>query len=98
MIGLLVLEGKPQALIDEVIDFCLRVGLAVTRSDIGVDADADTLGPVAAATCAEDETIHNEPFEVTPEMVVSALLAADAIGAERRALLERTVELPAVCA
>ena len=31
-------------------------------------------------------------------MVVDAMLAADAIAAERRALLERTVELPAVCA
>jgi glycerol dehydrogenase len=98
VIGLLVLEGKPQALIDEVIDFCLRIGLPVTLSDIGVDADADTLGPVADAACAEGETIHNEPFGVTPDMVVSALLAADAIAAERRTLLERTVELPAVCA
>ena len=29
-------------------------------------------------------------------MVVAAMLAADAFGAERRALLERTLELPAV--
>jgi glycerol dehydrogenase len=98
VMGLLVLEGKPQALIDVVVDFCLRIGLPATLSDIGVDADADTLGPVAEAACAEGETIHNEPFGVTPDMVVSALLAADAIAAERRALLERTVELPAVCA
>ena len=97
-IALLVLEGKPQSLIDEVIDFCLRVGLPVTLSDIGVEADADTLAPVAEAACAEGETIHNEPFPVTPDMVVSALLAADAIGAERRTLLERLSELPATCA
>lgn len=97
VIGLLVLEGKPQTLIDEVVDLCLRVGLPVTLSDIGVDADAETLGPVAEAACADGETIHNEPFPVTPDMVVSAMLAADAIGAERRALLERTVELPEAC-
>ena len=98
VICLLVLEGKPQVLIDEVVDFCLRVGLPVTLSDISVDADAETLGPVAELACAEGETIHNEPFPVTPDMVVSAMLAADAIGAERRALLERTTELPEVCA
>jgi glycerol dehydrogenase len=98
VIGLLVLEGRSQALIEEVVDFCLRVGLPVTLADIGVDADADTLSPVAEAACAEGETIHNEPFPVTPRMVVSAMLAADAIGAERRAALERTAELPAVCA
>ena len=30
VIALLVLEGRPQALVDEVVDFCLRVGLPVT--------------------------------------------------------------------
>ena len=44
-----------------VIDFCLRVGLPVTLSDIGVEADADTLAPVAEAACAEGETIYIEP-------------------------------------
>ncbi|MBV9817226.1 MAG: glycerol dehydrogenase [Solirubrobacterales bacterium] len=98
VLGLLVLEGKPQALIDEVVDFCLRVGLPVTLSDIGVEADAETLGPVAELACAEGETIHNEPFPVTPAMVVAAMRSADAIGATRRRLLERTQELPVVCA
>ncbi len=39
-----------------------------------------TLGPVAEAACAEGETIHNEPFAVTPDMVVAALLAATRSG------------------
>ncbi|MBV8989537.1 MAG: glycerol dehydrogenase [Solirubrobacterales bacterium] len=98
VIALLVLEGRSEELINEVVDFCLRVGLPVTLADIGVDADAAALGPVAEAACAEEETIHNEPFPVTPEMVVAAMLAADAIGADRRARLERTMELPQVCA
>jgi len=97
VIAMLVLEGRSQALIDEVVDFCLRVGLPVTLADIGVDADAATLGPVAEAACAEGETIHNEPFDVSPGMVVAAMLGADAVGAERRALLERTAALPEVC-
>lgn len=98
VISLLVLEGRPQELIDDVIDLCLQVGLPVTLSDIGVDADAETLEPVAAAACAEGETIHNEPFPVTPDMVVAAMLGADAIGHHRRALLERAMQLPATCA
>lgn len=96
-ISLLVLEGRPQELIDEVVDLCLRIGLPVTLSDIGVHADAETLAPVAEAACAEGETIHNEPFPVTREMVVAAMLGADAIGHERRALLERTIALPEAC-
>lgn len=98
VIGLLVLEGRPQALIDEVVDFCLRVGLPVTLADIGVEATAETLGPVAELACVEGETIHNEPFPVTPDIVVSAMLGADTIGAAHRELLERSMELPAVCA
>ncbi len=53
VIALLVLEGRDQALIDEVIDFCLRVGLPVTLGDIGVEADAATLAAVAEEPCAE---------------------------------------------
>ena len=98
LIAMLVLEGRSQELIDEVVDFCLRVGLPVTLGDIGVEADADTLAPVGEAACAESETIHNEPIQVTPSMVVGAMLAADAVGAQRRALLERAMELPEVCA
>lgn len=98
VIALLVLEGREHELVNEVVDFCLRVGLPVTLGDIGVEADPETLGPVAEAACAEGETIHNEPFPVTPDMVVASMLAADAIGAERRASIERTTELPEVCA
>lgn len=35
---------------------------------------------VAARATVEGETIHNEPFEVRPDMVVEALFAADAVG------------------
>jgi len=61
-----------------------------------VDADTADLDAVAAAACAEGETIHNLPFAVNPAMVVDAMLAADAYGHERRALRERSRPLPAV--
>ncbi len=94
--AMLVLEDRPAAMIDQVVDFCLAVGLPVTLGDIGVDPDTADLDAVAAGACAEGETIHNEPFAVTPRMVVDAMVAADAIGHHRRGLLERTMELPAV--
>lgn len=43
------------------------------------------LMPVSEAACAENDTLHNMPCEVTPEIVYNALLAADAYG---RAALE----------
>jgi glycerol dehydrogenase len=35
---------------------------------------------IATRATASGETIHNEPFEVRPDMVADALLAAVAIG------------------
>ena len=35
---------------------------------------------VAEAACAPTDTIHNMPFEVTPESVAAAILAADRYG------------------
>jgi glycerol dehydrogenase len=98
VLALLVLEQRDRAEIDEVVDFCLRVGLPVTLGDLGLRVDPDVLAQVAAVACAEGETIHNEPFPVTTDMVVAALETADALGAQRRERLASTTSLPAVCA
>ena len=37
-------------------------------------------GGVAKTACAENDTLHNMPFEVTPETVFAAIKAADAYG------------------
>ena len=85
LIAMLVLEGRPSALIEEVLDFCISVGLPVCLEDIGVgDAGLEDLTEVAEAACAEGETMHNQPFEVSPPMVVAAMLAADTLGKERK--------------
>ena len=94
---MLMLEERPAELFEEVVDFCLEVGLPVALEDIGIgDADREDLKKVAEGACVEGETIHNEPFEVYPHMVVDAMLAADAYGRQRRAVLEGEARLPAV--
>jgi glycerol dehydrogenase len=98
VISMVVLEGRPTAVLQELVDFCLEVGLPVTLGDLGVDPDEVDLGKVAEAACAEGETIHNLPFAVDEAMVVDAMLAADVYGQERRALLERSRLLPEVAA
>lgn len=35
---------------------------------------------IANAACAENDTLHNMPFEVMPEKVCAAIKAADAYG------------------
>jgi glycerol dehydrogenase len=77
----LVLEGQPRAVLDEVLGFATGVGLPVTLADIGLaDLPGELLRRVAGRATAEGETIHNEPFEVRPDMVADAILAADALG------------------
>jgi glycerol dehydrogenase len=77
----LVLEGTPRSLFDEVLAFSAEVGLPLTLADVGLgQAPVELLRRIAARATAEGETIHNEPFEVTPEMVADAVRAADAAG------------------
>jgi len=81
----LFLTDKPKATIDEVYSFCESVGLPTTLADIGLSGvSEEQLLKVAKATCAEGETIHNEPIPVTLEQVVSALKVADAEGRRRK--------------
>ncbi|OCQ52451.1 Glycerol dehydrogenase [Photorhabdus australis subsp. thailandensis] len=79
----LILENSPNEELDTVLDFCVQVGLPVTLDQLGVK-DGEKLKEkvmaVAKASCAEGETIHNMPFEVTPEKVYAAILAADRMG------------------
>lgn len=81
----LVLENADE--LYEVLDFCVEVGLPVTFAQLGVeDASYERVLEVAKLACAENDTLGNMPFEVTPEKVAAAMLAADAYG--RAALAE----------
>jgi glycerol dehydrogenase len=81
----LVLEGRPYADIEEVIDFCLSIGLPVCLADIGVhNPTKEEIRKVAEATTAEGETIHSTWFPVTADKVEAALWAADIIGQEEK--------------
>lgn len=77
----LVLENAPMAEIQEVLAFCKSIGLPTNLYMMGVkELNMDKLREVAAASCAEGETIHNMPFEVTTESVLSAILTAHKLG------------------
>ena len=77
----LILEGKSRSLLAQVLEFATGVGLPVTLADIGLgEVDRETLRQIAERATAKGETIHNEPFEVTVEMVSDAVRAADAAG------------------
>ena len=77
----LVLENIPAEELEEIIDWCIELGLPVTLKELGIqDASEEKLMAAAEAACAETDTLHNMPFEVTPEKVCAAMKAADAYG------------------
>ena len=65
-----MLEGKPRSVIDRVLGFATDVGLPITLADVGLtELPKEDLQKIAVRATAENDTIHNEPFEVLPDMV-----------------------------
>jgi glycerol dehydrogenase len=77
----LVLEGQPRSVLRRVLGFATEVGLPMTLAEIGLaELPREQLQRIAVRATAEGDTIHNEPFEVLPDMVADAIMAADAMG------------------
>ncbi|MDQ7822258.1 MAG: glycerol dehydrogenase [Candidatus Eremiobacteraeota bacterium] len=69
----------------EVFSFCEEIGLPTTLADIGLqNTSRDKLMKAAEKACAPTEAIHHEAGTMTPEKVLNAMLAADAIGESRK--------------
>jgi glycerol dehydrogenase len=85
LITQMVLEGRPSKDLEQVLNFCLSVGLPVCLEDLGLSAPSrNDIRKVAEATTAAGETIHSTWFPVTAEMVESAIRTADAVGKTAR--------------
>lgn len=85
-IAQLVLENVSTEELNQVLDFCLEVGLPVCLSDIGVDSiTEEELMEVAKKACIKEESIYSMPFPITVEAVAAAITAADKIGREYKA-------------
>ena len=69
---------------ETVFSFCEDVGLPTTLADIGLgDVDREKLMKVAEKASAPEQPIHHEAGIITPDRVLNAMLAADAIGQAR---------------
>ena len=82
-IAQLALENAPMEEIEEVLDFCLSIGLPVCLEDIGVDhITEEELYQVAEKACIPEESIYAMPFPITVGKVAAAIKLADSIGKE----------------
>lgn len=77
----LVLENAPMEEIEQVLDFCLSVGLPICLEDIGVKSISnEELKAVAAKSCIKEESIHAMPFPISEQAVAAAIITADKLG------------------
>jgi len=75
----LIMENRPKELLEEVLNFCLTVGLPTTLEEIG--ATYDDLDAVATATCDPNHPYsHKNVYPLTKDRLIDALKATDAIG------------------
>jgi len=79
------LTGAPVKEKDCVYGFCESVGLPTTFKDLNLDrVSRKRLMEAAVKTCHPAEAIHHETRRVTPEEVLTAMLAADDYGKKRK--------------
>jgi len=77
----LALENAPMEEIDEVLEFCVSIGLPVCLEDLGVKEISEAqLLEVAEKSCLPEESIHAMPFPVTVPDVIAAVKVADSLG------------------
>jgi glycerol dehydrogenase len=80
-------EDVPAAERLRAVDFMVAVGLPVTLGELGIgDISREELMSLATAFTGPGSIAHNHVFTVTPFDIYSAMIAADALGRERRAL------------
>jgi glycerol dehydrogenase len=73
-----------------VIDFQIAAKLPVTFADINLEGvTRQRLDAIGNACAGEGSLCHNHPFTVTADDVVDAMIAANALGRERKRLLLR---------
>lgn len=83
----LVLQNANNDQIDEVLDFCVSVGLPVCLEQLGITENVrKKMRLVADKSCSEGETIFNMPFNITSKSVYSALIIADQLGRQKLGL------------
>ncbi|MFA6929047.1 MAG: glycerol dehydrogenase [Lentisphaeria bacterium] len=78
--GLQLADALPTE-ITTVYAFCQQIGLPTTLAAIGLgQATRQQLLTAAKMACTPEQSIHHEAGTITPENVLHAMLAADAIG------------------
>jgi len=70
-----------------IVDFEIAIGLPVTFADLGLaGVKRQRLEDIGKICAGAGSLCHYHPFKVTPESIIDAMIAADALGAARKKL------------
>jgi len=76
----LILENRPLAELEEVLEFCDAIHLPTTLAQLGLHPPDDALlSEIAARASAPGESIHTHPFDVDPDTLLQAIEATDRV-------------------
>jgi glycerol dehydrogenase len=83
-------DDVPVQRVHRIVDFEIAVGLPVTFADLGLpNVGRDRLVRIGEICAGAGSLCENHPFPVAADDVVNAMIAADALGEERKRLLKR---------
>jgi len=81
-------DDMPVERIYRIVDFEIAIGLPVTFADLGLPGvTRERLARIGAICAGSGSLCENHPFPVTADDIVNAMIAADALGEERKRLL-----------
>jgi len=81
-------DDTPTAEIHKIVDFEIAIGLPVTFADIRLEGiSRERLRKIGDICAGPGSLCHAHPFKVTSESIIDAMIAADALGRERKKLL-----------
>ena len=81
VIANLIIENYPKDEIEEVLDFCIAVGLPVTLDELGVrNASRVDIQNAGKASFGPGSNMQNLSFDVTEELATDIIIATDALG------------------
>jgi glycerol dehydrogenase len=74
----------------KMVDFLIAIGLPVTFEELGLaGVTRDRLWKIGEICAGPGSLCHAHPFKITAEKVVDAMIAADALGRERKTCQQR---------
>ena len=78
-------DAMPVGEMHRIVDFMIAVGLPVAFADIHLEGvTRERLKKIGDICAGPGSLCHNHPFKVTSDTIVDAMIAADALGRERK--------------